>query len=183
MLNRVQNATSEEEREFLSKFSTKYKVVSSLLPIKSVGVQGDGRTYSHVVGLSSDDLPTEWEDLTALAKIIPRVCHNINRVCYIFGGVVHFPVVDVTSTFLTPQVLATLREVDSIAQSKLMSSGYYNSISQMPVVLIPIHFDRDVASRQPSCQRSVVLRTLITEDFMTGIPAIPNKHIPLEVRN
>ena len=156
-------------------------MTSSLLPIKSVGVQGDCRTHSHVVGLSSDELPTEWDDLIALAKIIPRVCHNINRVCYIFGGVVQFPVMDVTSTFLTPQVLGTLREVDSIAQSKLISSRHYNSISQMPVVLIPIHFDRDVASRQPSCQRSVVLRTIITQDFMTGIPATPNKHIPLDV--
>ena len=65
------------------------------------------------------------------------------------------------------------------ADEPYMSRDY--SVAQMPVILIPIHFDRDIASRAPSCQRSVVLRTLITEDFMTGIPAIPNKHIPLDV--
>lgn len=57
------------------------------------------------------------------------------------------------------------------------------SLSQMPVVLIPIHFDRDPLSRVPSCQRSVVIRTFITNDFMTGIPAEPGKHIPEQVLN
>lgn len=51
----------------------------------------------------------------------------------------------------------------------------------MPVVLIPVHFDRDVAYRHPSCQRSVVIRPFITEDFMTGVPALPGKHIPATV--
>lgn len=51
----------------------------------------------------------------------------------------------------------------------------------MPVVLLPIHFDRDQALRIPSCQRSVVLRPFITQDFMTGVPAVPGKHLPLDV--
>lgn len=51
----------------------------------------------------------------------------------------------------------------------------------MPVVLIPIHFDRDQLSRVPSCQRSIVLRPFCTQDFMTGVPAIPGKDLPLEV--
>lgn len=57
-------------------------------------------------------------------------------------------------------------------------------VSQMPVVLIPIHFDRDPEQRPvlPSCQRSAVIRTFITSDFMTGIPATPGKHLPLNVR-
>jgi len=54
-------------------------------------------------------------------------------------------------------------------------------VSQMPVVLVPLHFDRDIAYRHPSCQRSVVIRPFITEDFMTGIPALPGKHISAAV--
>jgi GMP synthase (glutamine-hydrolysing) len=60
-------------------------------------------------------------------------------------------------------------------------AGHMKSLSQMPVVLIPIHFDRDPLSRVPSCQRSVVIRTFITNDFMTGIPATIGKEIPEEV--
>lgn len=42
-------------------------------------LQGDRRTYSYVVGLSSAEEPTNWEDLMRLAKLIPKICHNINR--------------------------------------------------------------------------------------------------------
>lgn len=51
----------------------------------------------------------------------------------------------------------------------------------MPVILTPLHFDRDPLQKQPSCRRSVVVRTFITSDFMTGIPAMPGNHIPEEV--
>ena len=64
----------------------------------------------------------------------------------------------------------------------LSSSGCASAISQMPVVLLPLHFDRDATCHQPSCQRSVVIRTFITHDFMTGVPATPGKQLPLEVR-
>lgn len=54
----------------------------------------------------------------------------------------------------------------------------------MPVVLIPIHFDRDPANRIPSCQRSIVLRPFITNDFMTGVPAIiGTDKLPITVNN
>jgi len=59
-------------------------------------------------------------------------------------------------------------------------TGSILKMSQMPVVLIPVHFDRDPMSHLPSCQHSVVLRPFITADFMTGISAQPGKHISLE---
>ena len=61
-------------------------------------------------------------------------------------------------------------------------SGEISKISQMPIVLIPIHFDRSNIERTTSFQRSVVIRPFITQDFMTGVPAIPGKDISLEVR-
>ncbi|XP_054713979.1 GMP synthase [glutamine-hydrolyzing]-like isoform X2 [Uloborus diversus] len=181
LVNKVKSSTSEEEQTFLLELSRKHKISSTLLPIKSVGVQGDQRSYSYVVGLSSSSEISDWEDLMTLAKIIPRVCHNVNRVCWIFGEAVPHPVHDVTPTFLTPLVLSTLRQVDWVAHQVLQASGYMGSLSQMPIILIPIHFDRDVASRNASCQRSAVIRTFITHDFMTGIPATPGKELPLEV--
>jgi len=60
------------------------------------------------------------------------------------------------------------------------AAGSIQKMSQMPVVLIPIHFDRDLLSHLPSCQHSVVLRPFITADFMTGISAQPGKHISVE---
>lgn len=184
MLNRIENSTNEKDRDFLKAASEEMHLTSTLLPIKSVGVQGDARSYSHVVCLSSDREPTSWEDMMKLAKIIPRICHNVNRVCYVFGPAIRYPVIDVTETCLTQNVLATLREADYRAHKVLQDRNYYKAVAQMPVILIPIHFDRDViigSQNNKSYQRSVVIRTFITEDFMTGIPATPDKHIPFPV--
>lgn len=54
----------------------------------------------------------------------------------------------------------------------------------MPIVLIPLHFDRDPVDRKPSAQRSIVLRPFITSDFMTGVPVIPgSEKLPMNVNN
>ncbi|KAK6034700.1 GMP synthase domain protein [Cooperia oncophora] len=47
----------------------------------------------------------------------------------------------------------------------------------MPVVMIPIHFDRPPIEIN-SYKRSFVLRPFITSDFMTGIAALPGRDIP-----
>jgi len=86
----------------------------------------------------------------------------------------------------------------------------YSAISQMPVVLIPIQFDRQVYLNDheeinnnnnnsddhnqeriipltrlrpiaSSFQHSVVLRTFLTKDFMTGRPAVPGETFPHEM--
>lgn len=181
LASKISSAMSSDELDQLLSITSKCRLSATLLPIKSVGVQGDGRTYSYVAGLSSNEESPDWESIMQLSKLIPKICHSVNRVVYIFGEPVSETIQDVTSTFLTPTVLATLRQADYYAREELMNSGYYNKISQMPVILTPIHFDRDPVMHQPSCQRSVVIRTFITNDFMTGIPAQPGKHIPEEV--
>jgi GMP synthase (glutamine-hydrolysing) len=131
LLNRIQAVTTDDERATLAARSKKQKYTATLLPIRTVGVQvgrlqrvlgsvltfgaqGDQRTYSYAVGISSVSDP-DWEDLLHFARLIPRVCHNINRICYIFGGPVEHPVMEVTPTFLTPLVLATIRQADHLA--------------------------------------------------------------------
>jgi GMP synthase (glutamine-hydrolysing) len=70
----------------------------------------------------------------------------------------------------------------------------YSSISQMPVVLIPIQFDKqnhlntreeitnnEGGKKDNRGQHSVVLRTFLTKDFMTGRPAVPGETFPLDM--
>jgi len=105
-----------------------------------------------------------------------------NRVVWVFGSAVKDAIQDITPTRLTKVALSKLREADHIAQKILRESGYHRAISQMPIVLTPIHFDRDpLLSRVPSCQHSVVIRTFITSDFMTGVPALPGDQLPIAV--
>lgn len=100
----------------LRKISNKQKLSATLLPIRSVGVQGDSRSYSYVVGISSEKDP-DWDDMQFLAVLIPRICRNINRVCYIFGGLVKEIIPDLTPTYLTPNVISTVRQCDDVATS------------------------------------------------------------------
>ncbi|XP_072040456.1 GMP synthase [glutamine-hydrolyzing]-like [Amphiura filiformis] len=180
LMGRIKGSTSEEEKDLLTAITVACDLSATLLPIKTVGVQGDCRTYSYVAALTCDGEP-HWENLLTLAKIIPKICHNINRVVYVFGDPISHNINDVTPTFLTPGVLGTLRQADHLGRDVLLKSGYYNKISQMPVILVPLHFDRDPVKHEPSCQRSIVIRTFVTNDFMTGIPAEPGKHIKEEV--
>ncbi|CAH0720485.1 unnamed protein product, partial [Brenthis ino] len=173
LLGRVSNATTPAEQAELKRISSAAPVAAALLPVRSVGVQGDCRTYSYAVALSTERYPPDWQDMHYLAKIIPRVCHNVNRVCYAFGGLIKEQVTDITPTFLSQQVISTIRQADDLATQILMSSGMGSRVAQMPVVLIPVHFDRDAGLRAPSCQRSLVLRPFITNDFMTGVAALP----------
>lgn len=184
LLNRVENATNEEEREELRKISQRQTFAATLLPIRTVGVQGDKRTYSYAVGISSKQEPEsvfDWQDLLYYAKIIPRICTNVNRVCYVHGGLVKDQLIDITPTYLTRLVLSSIREADSKVNQILISSSCVKNVSQIPVVMLPLHFDRDIAIRMSSCQRSIVIRPFISNDFMTGIPALPGKDLPIDV--
>lgn len=75
---------------------------------------GDKRTYSYVVALSSSNEPN-WDDLLFLAKLIPRILHNVNRVCYVFGEPVQYQITDITHTTLNNYVIKQLRQADAIA--------------------------------------------------------------------
>ena len=118
------------------------------------------------------------------------------------------PVTDVTPTMLTPFVISTLRQADHLANQvnnnkkfvklhtileKKPKFNVFNlqvlnanqeaksKLSQMPLVLIPIHFDRSPIEKVTSFQRSVVIRTFITQDFMTGVPAVPGETLSMDV--
>uniref|UniRef100_A0A8D2QGG9 GMP synthase [glutamine-hydrolyzing] n=1 Tax=Zonotrichia albicollis TaxID=44394 RepID=A0A8D2QGG9_ZONAL len=155
LLQRVKACTSEEDQEKLMQITSLHSLNAFLLPIKTVGVQGDCRSYSYVCGISSKDAP-HWESLMFLARLIPRMCHNINR----WGE----------------KCRAHRARVCPVC-----AAGYAGKISQMPIILTPLHFDRDPLQKQPSCQRSVVIRPFITSDFMTGIAATPGAEVPEEV--
>jgi GMP synthase PP-ATPase subunit len=47
------------------------RVTATVLPVKSVGVQGDGRTYNYVCALICTQ--PDWDQLVHLAKIITKV--------------------------------------------------------------------------------------------------------------
>jgi len=165
----------EEDSARLKEITAPGHIKALLLPILSVGVQGDGRSYSHPVALyyeaAQKDFP--WADLLFLTGLIPRLFHHVNRVVLMFGK----PPTSgpaITPTHLTPDVLDELREADAIVNEELATHDLLRKISQVPVVLVPLPFDK------PG-HRSIIIRTLITNDFMTGRVAVPGVDIPESV--
>jgi len=171
----------QEDSERLHTITARGNIKGMVLPIQSVGVQGDGRSYSHPVALfyeggSGDkrgngqkDIP--WDDLMFLASIIPRYAHGVNRAVLMFGEKPTSEEPVITPTHLTPDVLDQLREADAIVNEQLLTHGLMRKISQVPVVLVPLPVMNEG-------HRSVVIRTLITNDFMTGHVAKPGSDLP-----
>lgn len=144
-------------------------VSTSLLPVKTVGVQGDGRSYSYLAGLSGK---ANWERLMKLAREIPKTVHGVNRVAYIFGEPVKGAVKEITPTHLTPEVLEQLRAADDVVTKVMLEYDLMRTLKQVPVISFPVHFG------QPG-KRSIAIRTFITNDWMTGVPAVPGVDFPL----
>ena len=125
-----------------------------LLPVRSVGVQGDSRSYRSVLALEkmpADELAT---------SLVNHNWEKINRVVSVVGA--RGPVSGLHSTrgTLTPERLERLRRVDAIVRRLSDESGFEREVWQFPVVLIPLG-----AGDRPD---SVVLRPIHSVDGMTA---------------
>ncbi|KAF7635196.1 hypothetical protein Mgra_00005310 [Meloidogyne graminicola] len=187
------DATQNQLRSIVSNFSPNFDCI--LLPIKSVGVQGDRRSYSYVAALSfcKKNEPIPWDKIHYLAKLLPNEVKNVNRVVFVFNETTTHSIKDITITHINEATIEILQKADRIVYQTMKGLNCFdkpnpqlrdslNCIEQMPVVLVPIHFNRVYTLPQmfPSTKRSIVLRPFLTRDFMTGEPALPGKDIPFE---
>lgn len=157
----------EATQQLLQRFSTKDASLQ-LMPIKTVGVQGDGRTYSYLAGISGK---ADWPTLLQLARAIPKTLHNVNRIAYFFGESFKDFQPTITPTYITRESVAQLRAADAIVNELLLKHDLIKSISQVPVTLFPVDFG-------VKGNRCIGIRTFITNDFMTGVPALPGEEMP-----
>jgi GMP synthase (glutamine-hydrolysing) len=129
---------------------------SNILPVRSVGVQGDSRTYAHPAAL---DGALDWENLELLSTDITNEIAGVNRVVLKIGGGALKPLLSKAAT-LTRDRLDLLREADYQAMHVLREHGLYEEIFQMPVVLLPISSD--------GVKECIVIRPLQSSDVMTA---------------
>jgi GMP synthase (glutamine-hydrolysing) len=162
----------EKVNEKLEKFSNK-DININLLPIKTVGVQGDSRSYKYLAAISGKQ---NWKKLKEVANEIPKEIHEINRVVYVFGEKITKKVKGITPTFLKPTEIRQVREADNIVETNLIKYNLSKKLSQVPTILFPVNFGIEG-------YRSIAIRPFITNDFMTGKPAMPGKDISLECIN
>ena len=124
-----------------------------LLPIRSVGVKGDSRSYHSVLAL--ENMPHE-----DVATEIVNAMSDVNRVVGLVKS--EFDIAEMRSraATLTRERLDLLRRADAIVRRLSEAAGFEKEVWQFPVVLIPI----GVAGAPDS----VVLRPIHSVDGMTA---------------
>jgi GMP synthase (glutamine-hydrolysing) len=123
-----------------------------IVPVHSVGVQGDERSYAPVIAI-------EALDHTRATELINRL-REVNRV---IAPVSVDPAVDemqVRACSLTPERLERLRRADAIVRRLTHESGYDHQVWQFPVILIPLGTATD--------PDTIVLRPVDSVDGMTA---------------
>ncbi len=111
------------------------------LPIKSVGVQGDERSYSHpavITKLPKFPSAKRWQFLASLAPHLTNTHKDINRVMLLLSGTTkELRQASVRLAFLTKKRLDTLRVVDNIVTKEIAEHACGKKIWQFPTVLVP----------------------------------------------
>ncbi len=124
-----------------------------ILPVHSVGVQGDERSYRPVLATEGE---LSLEEATAAINRNARV----NRVVGLVAG--HMPIerMSVRPAHLTVDRLIRLRRADAIVRRVSLESGFEKKVWQFPVVVIPVG-----DALRPD---SIVLRPIHSVDGMTA---------------
>jgi len=136
------------------------------LPIKSVGVQGDERSYAHPAVILNPP-PTrgrrgggyDWPTLHTLSPAITNEHKDINRVLFtIYGDESKLSVSRLKPATLTKDRLELLRELDARINAIVNAHPETKHVWQMPIVLIPFGYDKG---------ESLVIRPVESEEAMT----------------
>jgi len=135
----------------------------ALLPIKSVGVQGDNRTYAHPLAVWGEN---NWTKLDKISRNIVNSNSEINRTLLLLNpkqkNIFSLPK---TNYYLTRKRIELLRKVDAIVMAQIKDAGLYNKIWQFPVVLAPVGCIVNGKFKESIVLRPIVSREAMTADF------------------
>lgn len=151
-----QNISSIEEK--IAYYLQPYGLFSKILPLQSVGVQGDARTYRHPL-LVWGKVHT-FDELEKISTSLTNRFSQINRVCLLLEPST-LKTVRLLSSFLTEKRVRFLQELYDKVMKFIKKHGLNRAIWQFPIVLLPLSINgvkREV----------VVLRPICSEEAMTA---------------
>lgn len=151
--DKIKNKTSLDKK--LKNFvSSKINITS--LPLQSVGVQGDNRTYKHPALIYGN---IDWKHLSEISPKITNKFKEINRVVYLVKpNKIDLKKLKVKKAYLTKERLELLRQVDKIVINEIKRNKIYKDIWQFPVVLAPLSINSGEA---------IILRPIQSKEAMT----------------
>jgi GMP synthase (glutamine-hydrolysing) len=131
------------------------------LPVRSVGVKADLRSYEHPALLTGPN--PGWDKLTAAANTLTKTVRGLNRCLYELSG--RRPErAELVPATVTRARLELLRDLDAIVMGALARHGLMSEVWQCPTVLVPLRLDGRGSEL-------VVIRPILSERAMTARPA------------
>ncbi|MCF7917990.1 glutamine-hydrolyzing GMP synthase [Candidatus Gracilibacteria bacterium] len=141
----------------------------TILPIKSVGVQGDFRTYKHPAILkfqkssNSKDPEFKLEYFEKMATKLINHYKDINRCIFLldqnFKG--NVKTIQLNKKCVQKGRVQTLQRADDIVTRTLRDMNLYDAVWQFPTVLLPIAFNN-------VGEESIILRPIDSIDAMSA---------------
>jgi len=147
---------SGELGEKVSAIAKKFGFKASVLPIRSVGVQGDSRSYARCALLQGK---LGWKKLEACSTEITNKIRGINRVAAAVEPEKIWQI-KLLKKGLDRERVALLQEADAIAMQETEKHGLMREIWQFPVVLLPLAVNGG--------GEAVVLRPIQSKEAMTA---------------
>ncbi|MGE5583691.1 MAG: glutamine-hydrolyzing GMP synthase [Bacillota bacterium] len=164
--NRVTPDQTDKFTQLMAEMAPGYR--GAIAPLKTVGVQGDCRSYRYLAVVAGKDPAKEWDEIYNVGKNLPNRVDFINRVAYVLNPAVLKGDINTYQLYINKENVELLREVDDLVVKALNQEP----ISQFFAVLLPLGVTK---------KYSVAIRTFITNDFMTGRPAFIGKEISKEL--
>jgi GMP synthase (glutamine-hydrolysing) len=132
-----------------------------LLPVQSVGVQGDARTYRKVVALRNERRRFDYGRMQELSTTLCNVHTETNRVIVLIAGMSGLRLEDarIGKEAITPERVEILRQADFLVRMAMEKNGLTDAVWQFPVVLAPIFSGGG---------ETIILRPVNSEDGMTA---------------
>lgn len=165
--NQITPAQNERFCSLINQLTSSTNYQGQVVPLQSVGVQGDCRSYRSLSLLWGKGLELDWEPVYQIGKEIPNRLDFVNRVAYVINKTKPEAPVNTYPMYLNQENIQLLREIDDLVVQKLNKKP----ISQVFAVLLPLGVTK---------KYSVAIRTFITNDFMTGRPAFIGSDISNE---
>lgn len=140
------------------------KYFGRVLPVKSVGVQGDERTYRHPTLLVPVNNDThDWETLRQYVPMIINKSQNSNRVLLTVAVQDGPQIKSVSATpgTLTPERTARLQDADKLVMDTIYRIDTDKLVWQCPTVLLPLSVNSEGGE-------SIVLRPVSSMEAMTA---------------
>jgi len=144
----------EQAKTILSGLDIKSQIDLKILPMKSVGVQGDLRTYRHPVLVSGD---LSFDEMSDISTSLTNALGDVNRVVLKLDTE-EIADAKLIEADLNRDRLEILRKADDIVMKTIQEHNLMREIWQFPTVLLPYGNDE---------KESIVLRPIESKEAMT----------------